>query len=314
VEPWSPHRFLVRSLAGPLFRLHLNWEELEKRALVHVNVDSTGGKGATIVTDTTAAAELRTLAVESIAEQAQQEFSNRRMARAGDQSFWGIGVSSIYGNMSEQPAGADANASAAVFGGGNRKGAGTGWWWHTPDDLLDKMDEEILVRDTKIYFHTVWRLLADGILPLDWAEHGRYLSEELNAIQKGIVGKFDMSVLIERADGLTEVATAFNARIASIRDADGFAIANEALIAVSRQLVGLDYSEVDRFEQDPAIMTPIYPSLRPLREMAQVEAGTDAFKFLTVGASRARNRVAWGLKQAILALETALANLDTKQN
>jgi len=309
---WSGHS--QGRYSGSTWYAEENWEELEKRALVHVNVDSTGGKGATIVTDTTAAAELRALAVESIAEQAQQEFSNRRMARAGDQSFWGIGVSSIYGNMSEQPAGADANASAAVFGGGNRKGAGTGWWWHTPDDLLDKMDEDILVRDTKIYFHTVWRLLADGILPLDWAEHGRYLSEELNTIQKGIVGKFDMSVLIKRADRLTEVATAFNARIASIREADGFAIANEALIAVSRQLVGLDYSEVDRFEQDPAIMTPIYPSLRPLREMAQVTAGTDAFKFLTVGASRARNRVAWGLKQAILALETALANLDTKQN
>ena len=288
------------------------WEELEKRALVHVNVDSTGGKGNIIVTDTTAAAELRALATESIAEQAQQEFSNRRMARAGDQSFWGIGVSSIYGNMSEQPAGADANASAAVFGGGNRKGAGTGWWWHTPDDLLDKIDEDILVRDTKIYAHTVWRLLADPVLPLDWAEHGRYLSEELKTIQSGITGKFDMSVLIERADRLTEVASALNGRIASLSDEGEIAVANAALIAVSRLLVGLDYSEVDRFEQDPAIMTPIYPSLRPLREMADVESGTDAFKFLTVGAARARNRVAWGLKQAIAALEEALATLESK--
>ncbi|MBJ7576291.1 M28 family peptidase [Devosia sp. MC532] len=309
---WSGHS--QGRYSGSTWYAEEHWEELEKRALVHVNVDSTGGKGNIIVTDTTAAAELRALAVESIWDQAQQEFSNRRMARAGDQSFWGIGVSAIYGNMSEQPAGADANASAAVFGGGNRKGAGTGWWWHTPDDLLDKMDEEILVRDTKIYFHTVWRLLADKVLPLDWAEHGRYLSEELNAIQAGIVGKFDMSVLIERANRLTEVAKAFNARLATLSDAAGYASANAALIGVSRQLVILDYSEADRFEQDAAIMTPIYPSLRPLREMAQVEAGTDAFKFLTVGASRARNRVAWGLKQAIEILEQASAELDSKQN
>ncbi|MBK1792978.1 M28 family peptidase [Devosia sp. WQ 349] len=309
---WSGHS--QGRYSGSTWYAEEHWEELEKRALVHVNVDSTGGKGNIIVTDTTAAAELRALAVESIWDQAQQEFSNRRMARAGDQSFWGIGVSAIYGNMSEQPAGADANASAAVFGGGNRKGAGTGWWWHTPDDLLDKMDEEILVRDTKIYFHTVWRLLADKVLPLDWAEHGRYLSEELNAIQAGIVGKFDMSVLIERANRLTEIATAFNARLANLSDAAGYASANAALIGVSRQLVILDYSEADRFEQDAAIMTPIYPSLRPLRDMAQVEAGTDAFKFLTVGASRARNRVAWGLKQAIEILEQASAELDSKQN
>lgn len=290
-----------------------NWEELEQRALVHVNVDSTGGKGNLVVSDTTAAAELASLASEAIAVQGQQEFGNRRMSRAGDQSFWGIGVSSIFGNMSEQPAGSDANASAAVFGGGNRKGAGTGWWWHTPDDLLDKIDEEILVRDTKIYAHTVWRLLADPVLPLDWAAHGRYLGAELAAIEKGLAGKFDISQLIARADTLTEVATALNAQIASLTDQSEVDLANAALIAVSRTLVCLDYSEVDRFEQDPAIMTLAYPSLRPLREMAQLDADTDQFKFLTVGASRARNRVAWGLKTAIAAIEGALATLQSKQ-
>lgn len=288
-----------------------HWEELERRALVHVNVDSTGGKGNTVVTDTTAAAELRALAVEAIAEQGQQEFANRRMSRAGDQSFWGIGVSSIYGNMSEQPAGGATNASAAVFGGGKRGGHGTGWWWHTPDDLLDKIEEEILVRDTKIYAHTVWRLLADPVLPLDWAEHGRYLGAELASIQQAIGSKFDMSVLIERAKRLAEVASALNARLPTLTGTAEHEIANAALIAVSRQLVGLDYSEADRFEQDAAVATPIYPSLRPIRAMAETQPGTDAFKFLTVGASRARNRIAWGLKQAIAALEDALVSLDT---
>ena len=290
-----------------------NWEELERRALVHVNVDSTGGKGNTVVTDTTASAELRNLAVEAIAEQGQQTFANRRMSRAGDQSFWGIGVSSIYGTMSEQPVGAATNASAAVFGGGKRGGHGTGWWWHTPDDLLDKIEEPILVRDTNIYLHTVWRLLADPVLPLDWAEHARYLADELKAIQEAVGDAFDLSLLIERAAQLGNVAGRFNALLPSLSTSSDQASANAALIAVSRQLVQLDYSECDRFEQDPAIATPIYPSLRPVRELATATPGSDAFKFLTVGASRARNRVAFGLKQAVAALEHALTTLDTKQ-
>jgi len=287
-----------------------NWEELEKRALVHVNVDSTGGKGNTIVADTTAAAELRNLAREAVREQGGQEFTDRRMSRAGDQSFWGIGVSSIYGNMSEQPATGEANASAAVFGGGNRLGHGTGWWWHTPDDLLDKIEEPILVRDTKIYLHTIWRLLADPVLPLDWAEHADYLSGELSALQKAVGEKFDLSLLLSRAAEFKESAGRLNALIPGLKGEAAIARANEALIAVSRALVPLDYTECDRFEQDPAIAAPPYPSLRPMREMAGVEPGTDRFNFLTVGASRARNRISWGLREATRALDAARADLS----
>jgi hypothetical protein len=45
-------------------------------------------QGNTIVSDTTASAELRAVAREAILRQGEQEFTNRRMGRAGDQSFW----------------------------------------------------------------------------------------------------------------------------------------------------------------------------------------------------------------------------------
>jgi N-acetylated-alpha-linked acidic dipeptidase len=304
---WSGHS--QGRYSGSSWYAEQNWEELERSALVHVNVDSTGGKGNTVVADTTAAAELRNLAREAIREQSGQEFTDRRMSRAGDQSFWGIGVSAIFGNMSEQPAGGTANASAAVFGGGNRLGHGTGWWWHTPDDLLDKIEEPILVRDTKIYLHTVWRLLADPVLSLDWAEHADYLIEELQAIQDAVGERFDLSLLVKRAGELRQRAARLNA-IAATATGEKAAIANEALIAVSRALVPLDYTECDRFEQDPAIAAPPYPSLRPVRDMADVEPG-DRLNFLLVGASRARNRIAYGLREATRALDRALNSLQS---
>lgn len=303
---WSGHS--QGRYSGSTWYADENWEELEQRALVHVNVDSTGGKGNTVVADTTAAAELRALAVESIHEQADQTFTNRRMARAGDQSFWGIGVSSIYGNMSEQPATGETNASAAVFGGGARLGHGTGWWWHTPEDLLDKMDEDNLVRDTKIYLHTVWRLMTDPVLPLDWAEHGRYLCEELKGLADDVGDRFDLSTLMARAEALTEHAGRFN-DAAARTGADQWPMLNETTIAVSRVLVPLDYTECDRFEQDPAISAPIYPSLRPVRQLAAASPGSDEEKFLHVGAMRARNRLAFGLNQAIGVLNSALATM-----
>ena len=66
------------------------------------------------------------------------------MSRAGDQSFWGIGVPSMFMGMGEQPAGSAESFTRSVFGGGARKGAGFGWWWHTPEDTLDKVCPESL--------------------------------------------------------------------------------------------------------------------------------------------------------------------------
>jgi len=222
------------------------------------------------------------------------------MSRAGDESFWGIGVPAMFGNMGEQPATAAANASAAVFGGGARLGHGTGWWWHTPDDLLDKIDEGILVRDTRIYLHAVWRLLTDAILPLDWEEHATYLLAELSALAKLLDGRFDLSVLTTRAECLHKNAAAIKRYAASPHRL------NAALIAVARALVPVDYSTGDRFGQDPALAQTAYPPLQPLRRLATLPPESDAAKHLTVRMMRARNRVAVALANANAALENCL--------
>jgi hypothetical protein len=285
-----------------------NWEELERRAVAHVNVDSTGGKGNIVVADATATSELAEIARIVLKEQGGQDFTGRRNGRAGDQSFWGIGVPAIFGNMGEQPAGTGANASAAVFGTGNRKGAGTGWWWHTFDDQLDKMDQEILVRDTRIYLHTVWRLLTDAVLPLDYAEHARRLAGELEKMQEAVGDRFDLSLLAGRTKTLERLA----GELVSYADGADGAIAqsiNACLMSVSRALVPIDYSLGDRFGQDPALAQNAYPSLDPVRRLGAGEPSSDEAEFLNVAMMRARNRVGVALREANAALERTLANL-----
>ena len=75
---------------------------------------------------------------------------------------------------------------------------------------------------------------------------------------------------------------------------------------VSRALVPIDYTSGDRFAHDPALALPAWPTLRPLRELATAKPGSDAARFLTVGAIRARNRVEHALREAITAAETAI--------
>jgi N-acetylated-alpha-linked acidic dipeptidase len=275
-----------------------HWEELEVRAVVHVNVDSTGGAGNTIVADTTAAAELAGLAHEALASQAGQEFSGRRMSRAGDQSFWGIGVPSIYGNMSEQPARpGEANASAAVFGGGARKGAGTGWWWHTPEDTLDKIDAQILLRDTRIYQHTVWRLLTSPVLPLDYGAAARELIETLEERQRQAEGVLDLSLCIERARELERRAASLGELHADPAELGA------VLHRLSRVVVPISYTLGDRFVHDPALAQPPLPALADTARLAFLPLDGDERRFLVSRLQRAANHTARALREALAVID-----------
>ena len=140
-----------------------------------------------------AAPELVALAGDAIGEQAGSDYAGKRMSRSSDQSFWGIGIPAMFGALSEQPP-APVKMRNAL-----------GWWWHTPHDLLDKIDEKNLVRDTRVYVHTLWRLLTDPVLPLDFAAHARVLLEELGALRSSLGDRFRHD-LITAAETLRDKA------------------------------------------------------------------------------------------------------------
>jgi N-acetylated-alpha-linked acidic dipeptidase len=172
------------------------------------------------------------------------------------------------------------------------------------------MDEQILVRDTRIYLQVVWRLLTDAVLPFDYAEHAAHLADELRSLQTAAGDRFDLSPLTSRADTLRAKAEQLNRAIAAGLDARRARIANETLTAVAHTLVPVDYSTGDRFGQDPAIGQQAYPALQPLRGLARHPPGSDPALFLEVGMRRARNRIGFALREAISALDDGLARLD----
>ncbi len=292
---WSGHSH--GRYSGSAWYADTHWEELDRRCAVHVNVNSTGARGNTVMTDAISAAELTGFAAEAVRGQGGQELAGYRMSRAGDQSFWGVGVPSLFMGMGEQPADAADNVMGAVLGGTGRKGAGFGWWWHTPDDTLDKMDPELLARDTRVYVHAVARLLTMQVLPLDYGRAADVLAAELDKLAPGVGAALDLGWLRERARHLGERARAIPAT------ADPEAV-NRALMAVSRALVPMDYTRGDRFDHDPALAQNPYPVLDPVRALAASEAGGEARQFRLVAARRACNRLGHALATAIGALES----------
>jgi Peptidase family M28 len=272
---WSGHSH--GRYSGSTWYADEHWEELERRCAVHVNVDSTGGIGAVVLKNAAAAPELLALAGEAIGDQTGSQYAGKRMSRSSDQSFWGIGIPAMFGALSEQPP-APVKMRNAL-----------GWWWHTPHDTLDKIDQANLVRDTKVFVHTLWRLLTDPVLPLDFRTHATMLLDELGKIEAALNGRFPLEDLKAAAKALYTKA------------APG-AHADAALMRASRALAPVYYTSGDRFAHDPALPLPAWPALQSLRDLAAADPGSDTAYELSVGATRGRNRVLHALRDAVQAL------------
>jgi hypothetical protein len=276
------------------------YDELDRRCAAHVNVDSTGGIGATVLSDNGVVSELAPLAKEVTLAETGQHHEGKRFSRSSDQSFWGIGIPSMYGSISHQPPSPVKMRNAL------------GWWWHTPHDLLDKIDEEFLTRDTRIVVSTLWRLLTDEVVPLDHAAHASSLLAELNALAPKLEGALPLSDLLDTAEELKKKAKAF----AGMKLKGGrkkLDAIDAASMAFSRALLPLDYTEGDRFIHDAALPQPAWPALQKLRDLAKARQGSDEERFLAVAARRARNRLAHHMHLAIEALDAGLAAAKPKK-
>jgi hypothetical protein len=258
---WSGHSH--GRYSGSTWYVDEHWDELDRRCVAHINVDSTGAEGADVLGNVGSMSELRGLAAEAIEAQSGQRLFGKRMSRGADQSFNGVGLPALFGDLSE-PAPTPVGPHC--------------WWWHTPDDLADKISEKNLVRDTRIYVHAVWRLLTDRVLPLDYAAYARDLLEELGKLRDALRERLSLDGLIASAEVLRDSAMQLVARPADE--------VNATLMRMSRALVPMNYTSGDRFGHDPALPLPAWPILQTLRELAATSAGSDAARFLTVGAVR----------------------------
>lgn len=267
-----------------------NFDELDRLCVAHVNIDSPGGKGATILSNTPVMTELHTLAATAIRSETGQELGAKRKARAADESFPGIGIPSMFGALSGQET------------VGSKMRNSLGWWWHTPDDLFDKLDEDNLARDTRILLEVVWRLLTDEILPIDQAAKIGDFLKHLRELSPALDGTLPISGLIEATEALQASVT----KLAKGTHGLAPSIINRALMKLSRILVPLDYTRGNRFAHEPALPIGACPILDSLRKARDCDPASDKFLFARVDARRTLNQVAYTIREAQNVVSAAL--------
>jgi Peptidase family M28 len=303
---WSGHSH--GRYAGSAWYADHAWRELHQRCVVHLNVDSTGARGATDYSVLHATEDAQPFAERVVADVTGQRGRGRRFSRAGDQSFWGAGVPSAFMSLSGLPR-QDTELSRAMerlVGS-----AGFPWWWHTKNDTIDKIDPDVLVLDTKVYLASTLRWLNAPVLPLDHARAAQSLLAELEALQAAAGPRFDLGPALEAARGLLERLQRLAPAVAGAT-ADRVEAANRALVRLSRVLVLLAYTTGDRFTHDLALPIPPLAGLQRARELAALDPDGDAFKFARAALMRERNRAVHALESAATVADEFLSQPDRR--
>lgn len=289
---WSGHSH--GRYAGSTWYVDHHWQELYDHCVAHVNVDSTGARGATAYDIVHAMSDLGDLATDVVQAMSGQMPKIGRMGRNSDQSFWGLGIPAMYGALSRVPpqqATKDEGGLASLGIGGMP------WWWHTVEDTVDKIDPDILVMDTAIVAETVRRLCSEPILPLNYTSMTDELIELVAGLQSQAGAAFDLGSLMEELQMLRAMTGKLNDLAGQVTGQPAGAV-NRCLVKLGRLLIPLNYTESGLYDQDLAVGTPPLPSLQAVAQLAKLDPHSDDFRFLYTRLVRARNRAVHTIKQA----------------
>jgi hypothetical protein len=294
---WSGHSH--GRYAGSAWYADHAWHDLHRRCAVHLNVDSTGARGATDYSVLHATEEAQSFVEAVVGDVTGQRARARRFSRAGDQSFWGIGIPSALMSLSGIPR-QDTDLSRwmeRLFGT-----AGFPWWWHTREDTVDKIDPVVLALDTRVYVAAALRLINAPVLPLEHARLARALLAELETLAGAAGGRWDAGPALLAArrllDRTERLGTALDRLAPAASRPAAVEAANRTLIALSRVLVPLAYTTGDRFRHDLAVPVPLLAGLQPARGLGGLDPASDAARFTVTALIRERNRAVHALDEA----------------
>ena len=298
--------------AGSSWYAETYWQDLYDNCLGYFNIDSPGVRGATVYVPRHQMAEISAFNEACVGELA--EFSTvrtpdaqlahkrpgkylnpSRPSRAGDQSFWGVGLTSI-GVYSMIPPGApDRNQDVG--------GSGGAWWWHSVDDTVDKCDIGVLAQDTTLYWAIIYRILTSGVVPYDFTATAQDYADALREYVETAGHLLDFSGLEATIKTLTQKAAAFHAATEKL-GGDDAEKATKLCMRLARILNPTLYTSVDIFSQQRAVGTRFLPDLGPSIELAALDPQSWDFKFLYATLRRKLNKVNFAVLSAIRLLDS----------
>ncbi len=295
---WSGHSH--GRYAGSVAYCDEHFPELSEKCVLNINADCLGGCGASLLTQSPAMACTDDLARQVLKVVAGvTDWEGTRFSRSCDQSFWGAGVPSIFSQVSEQPPVQTTAAKAfqAMFGGA--KSGGYGYWWHSTEDTLDKLDGENLKRDTQIFLATVWSAVMQDSIPVSALSEVKELSACVTDWQKKGASAVDLTGVMDQFQDIV-------VKLKTLEDATragkiSVLLRNRQVMAVLRELIRLRYVKGSIYKHDAACRQKDVPMLSLIDDYNE----SDDMHYkncVRIALKREVNRMTMGLKRAQAAL------------
>ena len=225
----------------------------------------------------------------------------RRVAKNGDSSFFGIGIPTFHGEGSFTEAELKESALATL-----------GWWHHSVENQLDKLDWDWMQVHMRIYAAYLWELCTAPVLPFSYRPVADQIGERLAELRTA--GKaVGLDGAIAQAKSFGEAADRLDALAQDVKagfdkgtgDEDAARYVNRAFKRLSRLLVPLQSTAKGTYGHDPYGYTPqttMIPALYDLPRLDGLGDGEERW-MLETQLIRDRNKVADTLSDAIRVID-----------
>jgi len=287
---WWPSHSQGR-YAGSTWYADYAFADLRRNCIAYLGIDSPGVKGAEIWDCRYNHAEVERFTDRLMREVTGQEPNIRRPLKAGDQSFWGIGLPSL-GAYRMVPADSPVRANVG--------GSGGAYWWHSPEDTIDKGDAAILASDTQLYLTIVGRLCTAEKLPFEFVTAARDFEKVLGELAQAAAGHIDVAPALEATRRFADAAQALDQRTAGVAGPKAN-LFNRRLMEISRIINPVLYTMAGDYDQDPALQLPQLPGLQGARRLPGLDAASNEYGFLKTRLLRELNRTVDALERATAA-------------
>ena len=304
---WTGHE--TGTMIGSSWFVDRNWDRLRKHMCAYLQIDQPACTGTTRW-GTSSNAELKQFHQRIEGRLlGNRPYEWRRVAKNGDASFLGLGVPMMHAEGAFTKEELDASALAVL-----------GWWHHSYDCTMDKLDWTFMAEHLKMYGAYLWELCTAPVLPFAFQPVAEQFSERLE--QLAVNGQsIGLDGSVAQAKGFGETAEQFDTvtesfreryRTGDITDDDPADVLNEAMRRVSRLLVPMQSTAKGTYGHDPYGFTPqttMIPALYDVPRLAEVAADSEELWMLETQLVRDRNRVTDALTDARTIMEETMARL-----
>lgn len=272
---WDGHE--IGEATGSGWFVDNYWSELNERGIAYVNFDGFGMKGTSHFISYSSPETWSFL--EGVEKEVIGKKSEKRLPlKIGDNSFLGLGLPYIFTFASY------TKEEMEKFGN-----ALFGWWYHSEEDTLDKIDEELLKLQAELHYEYIIRLLNEPVIPWDYENYANYIIHEIKETERS----YKDIPKAERLKAILKKVETFQKKVKTIneisveyldkkqeelseKEKNDIKRLNKLLLSLGRQLNPAFRSATGKYNHDPygySILTKplprVYSVLEELREFEQ---------------------------------------------